>query len=425
MKDLYNRIKVVANNYKNIISNYSYLSILEIIKLLSPFIVLPYLIKTIGIEKYGLVSFTQAFASYFTILINLGLDISIVKEISINREKKEIINEIVSSVLIIKSSLFIVSIIIVLYLINTFELFNKESLLFLFSLGYCLFEVLFPIWYFQGIEKMKYITIIRFITTITFTIAVFAIIKQANDYYLIPLLQGIGAIIGGIISFYILLKKENIKLVIPKSQNIKYHIKTSIPFFISRISTIINSTLVKIISGIFLGMQQVAVFDIIDKITEAGKIPLTTLNNTVYPYIAKTKDKLFINKMFSITIIIAFSVYIIISIFANQIICIFTHGEMNDFANLLRLFSINIILCGITYYTGVPVLVSFGYIKIFNNSVILSTLILLCIYSILYLNNLFTLNSVIYCSLITESIVLLYRVFFCLKYKLIINNNNK
>lgn len=43
------------NKYKVIVHNTTYLSVLEILKMVMPFVALPYLISTVGADKYGLV----------------------------------------------------------------------------------------------------------------------------------------------------------------------------------------------------------------------------------------------------------------------------------------------------------------------------------------------------------------------------------
>ena len=189
------------NKYKVIAHNTTYLSVLEIIKMVMPFVALPYLISTVGPDKYGLVVFAQAVISYFIIIVNFGLDVSAVKNISINRNDKNKLSEVVSSVLVIKSCLFLISFFILLILILCVQQFRSNSLLFLLSFLSCLSEILFPVWFYQGVEKMKYITLIRFSSIFFYTVTVFIFIKGQNDYLLIPLLQSLGWILSGTISF--------------------------------------------------------------------------------------------------------------------------------------------------------------------------------------------------------------------------------
>jgi len=74
--------------------------------MLIPLLTYPYLIRVLGKETYGLVVFVQAIVAYMVILVGFGFNISATREISIHRENKEKLNEIVSSVLIVKSLFF-------------------------------------------------------------------------------------------------------------------------------------------------------------------------------------------------------------------------------------------------------------------------------------------------------------------------------
>ena len=95
-----------GKKYKVILSNTAYLSVLEILKMVMPFVALPYLIQTVGTENYGIVVFAQTVISYFIVLVNFGLDVSAVKDVSVARNDLPKLNEVVSSVLLIKTILF-------------------------------------------------------------------------------------------------------------------------------------------------------------------------------------------------------------------------------------------------------------------------------------------------------------------------------
>ena len=92
-------LKNKFRNNKLIIQNAGYLSIIEVVRMVMPFVALPYVIATIGGEKYGLAVFAQTIVTYFTIFINWGLDISALRDISVNRNNSNELNKIVSTVL--------------------------------------------------------------------------------------------------------------------------------------------------------------------------------------------------------------------------------------------------------------------------------------------------------------------------------------
>lgn len=61
-----------------------------------------------------------------------------------------------------------------------------------------------------------------------------------------------GDIISGAISFYVLFKIERVRLQLPHVRELKKCFVESIPFFMSRVSVVINNGMAKMVSGLFL-----------------------------------------------------------------------------------------------------------------------------------------------------------------------------
>jgi len=132
-----NKIKNIANteDKKRLLSNFFSLSILQGANYILPLRIFPYLVRVLGVEKYGLIAFASAFIFYFNIITDYGFNLTATKEIFIHRNNKEKLNEIFNAVLIIKLSLMIISFVVMRVIILNIEKFKEYTFLYLLSFG--------------------------------------------------------------------------------------------------------------------------------------------------------------------------------------------------------------------------------------------------------------------------------------------------
>jgi len=419
LRTLYHRYKIKVRDNKLILTNLSYLSVLRIFNLVLPLISYPYLIRVLGAEKYGLIIFVQSIIAYFTILVNYGFNISATKEVSVNRDSSKKLREVVSSVLIIKSLLFVFSLILLICLILFVSEFRKYYLLYLFSLGLTFSEVVFPVWYFQGVEKMKYITYINVVSRSFFTIMIFLLIKSESDYLYVPLFSSLGAIIGGGFSLYFLFYKEKVRLCLPRFGVVYHYFKHSSPFFLSRASAIINIRTNALIIGHFLGYKEVAYYDLAAKICELFKIPYTLINQAIYPNLAYSKDMKFVKKIINFTIVSSILLYILIIIGNKYLILLLGGKELMPAKYIIIILGITIPFSVVSYFLGNTVLVVMNKVRQFNMSVIHGTIVYLLLILILYLSNMIGLYTVTWVVVFVELYTVLYRYYYSKKFKFI------
>ena len=404
---------------KVLINNLSYLTALQIFSLLLPFITFPYLIRVLGKEVYGLVIFAQAIVAYFTIVINFGFNISATKDVSVHRDSQVKIAEIVSSVLIIKILLLLLSFCILSILVYSVPELRSDVPLYLLSFGICLYETIFPVWYFQGKEKMKYITYINIISKTVFTALIFILVRSQDDYLLVPALNLVGAFIAGVISIYILFYVDKIQFIFPKLSVIRQYILHSAPFFLSRATGIIILRTNIILIGSFFGYAEVAYYDLANKITEICKIPSGLINQTIFPRISVTKDMKMVVKVIKYNLVLSLILYFGVLLFANPIILILGGEELLPAKYIIFLLNITTPLVGISYFLGNTMLVVNGHYKPFNMSVIYQAIIYLILAALLILTNthsIYTLAIIIVLSGIFETT---YRYVFVKKLKII------
>lgn len=363
--------KLIKNN-SVIFQNLTYITLLELFIVISPFITYPYLVKTLGSELYGLVITAQVIATYARIMVNFGFRSITAKDISIHRHNKTKLSEIISSILTIRFVLWVISLILFFIIIRFIPLYNKHFLLFIFSFGITFSDLLFPQFYFQGIEKMKFITFINIGISSFFILLIFVFIKNKEDYFLVPLFKSVGFFIGGIISLYIIRFKHKIKIKTPKINTLKPYIKDALPIFSTEIITSVKDKLSYILVGSLVGMHEVVIYDLGVKFTHFIIKPATIISRVLLPKIAKERNVKLFKKSALLVVFLTTVAVIVLNIFLPFVVEFFIKQEIDLMP--LRIFLIAPILLSLSSYIATNNIIAFGYNKYILYSIIITTL---------------------------------------------------
>ncbi len=405
-----------SEDKKRLIYNFFSLSILQGVNYILPLITLPYLVRVLGIEKFGLIMFAQAFIQYFIIFTDYGFNLSATREISINRNNKEKISEIFCSVMTIRFFLLILSFIIMSIIVFSFDRFRKEWLVYYLTFGIVIGQFLFPVWFFQGMEKMKYITFLNITSKSIFVIAIFLFIHDAHDYIYVPLLYSLGFILAGLISLYIIIKNFQVAFKIYRTKTlIKYFIDSS-QFFLSRISVSLYTVSNTFFTGIFLGNTMAGLYSAAEKVYYAIVGIYQPLNDALYPFMSQKKDICLFKKIFFFVFFLSLVLWFFIFIFSDEIIRILYGNDFYISSNLLKIFSLLGIIMVPAILIGYPFVAALGYPKYANFSVVIASVIHIAL--LIMIIPILNIYIVVVISVISQLFVLIIRIYGVRKHNL-------
>jgi PST family polysaccharide transporter len=334
---------------KRLFSNFLSLLVLQGSNYVLPLITFPYLVQVLGIEYFGLLAFATAVIAYFSIITDYGFNLTATREISIHRDNKEKIVEIFSAVMMIKVFLMIFSFILLSILVFSFEKFSSDWEIYFFTFATVVGQVFFPIWFFQGMERMKYISYLNIFAKIIFTISIFVFVKEQSDYYLVPLLTSGGFVVAGIWSQLLIYREFDIKFKLQNISTLRDYLYDGWHIFVSRIYVNIYTTTNIILLGLFTNNTIVGYYSIADKIVVAIGGLFQPANQTIYPYLArKYKENFtlfvnFIKKISFIFLAISFSFVILSEYFKDAIISLVTGADNAEVSILLSVFLLRIL----------------------------------------------------------------------------------
>lgn len=352
-------------NNKTLFVNFSYLSVLQIFIIVFPLLTYPYLIRVIGLELYGVVLYGQTLMTYVSLLINFGFNMSSSREVTIHRDNPAELSRIVSTTYFCKFLLWLFCGLVYFSVISVVPFFQEYYWVYALSYLLTINELLLPIWFFQGIEKMKYITLVNVSTRLVFVVAIFVVVHHRDDYLYVPLLNGIGALLGGVMALYIVRRKEQIAFRLPKRSEVKAGFSASLPLFVSTVSTQLYANVNKLVVGAFFGMSEVTIYDLGEKIVRLIKLPVSMVSQVTFPRISRERNIRFLNRLMKGIGLIVTVVYLILFCLSPWIVKVFTGLELSMATNIMRILGISIVISSFNVFLGGNRLIPFGYSKVY------------------------------------------------------------
>src|SRR5690554_7783513 len=128
LEDLKNKLK--TKQAKTLLENFFSLSALQVVSMLLPLITLPYVLRTIGYEKYGLIALALSLTAYFNSIVDYSFRITATRDVAVFRDSPKKLNLIYSKVITIKTIFLIISLLIISIIVITYPPFFEERFIF-------------------------------------------------------------------------------------------------------------------------------------------------------------------------------------------------------------------------------------------------------------------------------------------------------
>ena len=353
----------------NIRYNFLMNFILTISNFLFPLITFPYVSRVLGPNGMGISSFAMSIISYFVILATLGSATYGIRACSQVGENKDELSKVTHEIIFINLITMIISYLFLYFCVHFFDGLheNKSSIAiasFMILLNVCSVE-----WFYRGIEKYTYITIVSLLFKLIALVSSFIFIQKNSDYFSFILISVISLSGSGIINLFNIKKYINFKFY--NDYNLKKHIKPMLTFFFMSLAISVYTYTDSVLLGLLTNLDEVGFYNVAVRIKGILISIVTSLGVVLLPKLSLYIKKGMMNEFSSLLIlslrfIVALSLPLVIFFifFAKETILLLS-GE--QYFNSIPLLQISLV--------GIQMLVPLGKEKKLFVSVLCGALI--------------------------------------------------
>jgi len=259
---------------------------LQMMNYVLPLFTFPYLTRVLGPERFGLLAFAGAFGQYFVTVVDYGFNLSATKKVSVNRHDPSRIAVITSSVLTIKTALAVLCLMTLSAIVSFVPKFRDEQLLYYVCYIPVVGNLLFPVWFYQGMEKIKFMSMLNVASKIISTVCVFIFIRHRSDYLLAALIPALGVVLPGLVGMILLFSHEKVTARFARWHEVKECLSDGWPIFVSLMSTSVLGNTGIFLLGLFTSNTVVGYFSIAQKVLWACINLISPIANSIYPRVS-------------------------------------------------------------------------------------------------------------------------------------------
>lgn len=347
-----------SKNVRKLLGNFTYLTILQFAGYVFPLITIPYLARVIGVDGFGRIAFAAGIVLWVQTIVDWGFSYTATREVARQQDNKIELSRILSNVLCAKFVLMVVSFFLFFVCVLFIPSLWEDKWLYFFAFLLVPGHIIFPEWFFQGLERMKYITILNLLSKTLFTLLVFVVVKEKSDYIFQPLLTSLGYLLAGIIALILIIIKWRIPLVKPQMSTVLLTIKGSANMFINQIFPNLYNSVGVVLLGVFHGSAANGILNAAWKFVNIAISLFTNVSKAFFPYLSKgLKNHAAFAKM-TICLAILFAFCIFLS--APLLIELFYTDEFKSAIPVLRIFSFAIVFHVVSNVFGINYMVLDG-----------------------------------------------------------------
>ena len=375
---MWQKIRDIWRENTKVAENYVFMTLLQVLNVCFYLLLYPFLIIRLGDEGYGTYAFAWSVVTALMVIINFGFDLPYAKrvaQITAEGGDKVRMSNVLSRVQTAKIGLDIAVAVVYAILIFAIPFFRTHWLLFAIGFAQTLSCIFFPQWYFQGVQRMRIVTYIQVGCKLLSLPFIFLLLHSPADVWLLMLINTCASLIGAASAWCLIRYRDGVRMHFVSLSTVKTDYQEAFPFFLTNaMGTLKEQGIIWLVGG-FLGMADVAVYDLANKIVTLPRIVLMKMNDALFPKIAVRSSAREIRRIMWAESILSLIAIITIAAVGKWLVLWLGHGELPAAYPVSIILSLTILfwMLGTSFINFVFVPTNNYYLVTLNQAVSLVT----------------------------------------------------
>ncbi len=253
----------------------------QICRKVFPLASVPYLARTLHAEGWGTVAFVLSLGEIVALLIEFGFNLSATREMSQNRHSKEECAFIMAGVLGAQALLAGIGTLLAILVSLRIAFLRSHTELIAVGLLYALAQGSTPLWFFQGLERLRLAAGIEIAAKSVALAGIFVFVHHPGDGFKVVALQALAAAFSTVIGIALAIRELSWRW--PRRRDVLGALQRGWPMFVFRSAESLYGVGNAFVLGLFAGPEVVGYFAVAEKISRAMFGLLNPIREALYP----------------------------------------------------------------------------------------------------------------------------------------------
>ena len=255
-----------------------------------PFVTLSFLSRTISPDKIGLIGVATTFMWYFMTITDYGFNLTATRRIAIQKESPDAVNQIFNSVILTKGVLTAAGFVLMMVIVFMVPTYRDHWLLFPLCFLNVVGNWLFPMWLYQGMEKMGQVAVRDFTAKLLATVLTLLVVRRESDYLYAAGIQAGAAALSGALSLALAPRVCGVRFMRIPWSNVLTTLRQGWPVFLSQAAISLTSTNVVLLTFVTTN-KEIAFYTTANRLVVNMRMLVIPISTALYPHISHMASK--------------------------------------------------------------------------------------------------------------------------------------